>query len=109
MTNRVEAIAENVWTRLLARGAMILIAAVVTIAGLYWNAVLDGINNNVGATLHEVKMLADSERKNSDAIIKLQGDIRVGEQKDGEQDRVLDRHERLLSNRSRYSYPPRPE
>lgn len=106
---KAEALAENVWVRLLARAAWPLVAVILSIAGLYWNATLASIDRTAGATLHQVQQLADAERRNSDAILTLQGEIRLGEQKDFEQDRTLERHERMFSDRRRFNWPPRTE
>lgn len=101
-----ETVAENVWVRLLARAGMALLALTVPVIGYIWTNALGNIDKAVGATLHQVQQLADAERRNSDAILEIRGDLRVGNQKDAEQDRALERHERILT---RTRTPWRPE
>jgi hypothetical protein len=98
--NAANAIAENVWTRILARFAMIGAAMALPAFGWVASDYLKRIETTGKEMLAEIRTgLAEGRKERSEntkKIIELQGQINLGVQKDADQDWRLNNHENRL-------------
>lgn len=118
-TRNIEAVAENVWVKIVARAAIICASLSLPFFGWVAKEYMDSQEAKDAAILVSVAQID----KSLDAINaqlaerdlareRVRSEIAVERQRNNDQDRTLERHEESLVeryDRRRYNWPSRPE
>lgn len=112
MTNRrAEAVAENVWVRIVARGAMILGAVGLSLFGWFASEYMKSQDAKSAAILVSVDKIDESIASINSQLAerdlareRIRSEVAIERQRNDEQDRTLGRHESLLADRTRFPY-----